>query len=399
MEMTQRNGLLIAGGVILVALTVFLVYKFTNKAPEPISMAQKLHEARWYADSLGIDTARYVLPVSATKSPESEAAAEAQLQKLLVELRYGHKPADQSFSGLKEEVDTSWAGKIMRNDSIATALKADAGTFAPYKALVQQYDLVRQTATPTQLKVIRESLNFYRYLNRFDFDKFVVVNIPAARLTVFDQKGGRAMPMDVIVGKADKQTPRFNCFLTAITAYPYWNVPEGIGVNELLPKVQANSSFLDSQNMEVLDAKNKPVDPSTLDWASFSAGNFPYRFRQASGCDNSLGLIKFVLNGPEAIYFHDTNARELFDVTKDRWRSHGCVRLEKPVEFANYVLGTPKFDQGFYDRCLVDQKPQTFKLPKPYPVFVTYHTADVDASGKLVFYKDVYGLESRLAAR
>ena len=75
------------------------------------------------------------------------------------------------------------------------------------------------------------------------------------------------------------------------------------------------------------------------------------------------------------------------------------MRLEKPVEFANYVLGTPKFDQGFYDRCLVDQKPQTFKLPKPFPVFVTYQTADIDASGKLVFYKDVYGLESRLAAR
>ncbi|MCY7356544.1 MAG: L,D-transpeptidase family protein [Rudanella sp.] len=399
METTQRNGLLIAGGVILVALTVFLVYKFTNKAPEPISMAQKLHEARRYADSLGIDTARYVLPVSATKSPESETAAQAQLQKLLVELRYGHKPADQSFSGLKEEVDTAWVSNIMRKDSIATALKADAGTFAPYKALVQQYDLVRQTATPTQLKAIRESLNFYRYLNRFDFDKFVVVNIPAARLTVFDQKGGRAMPMDVIVGKADKQTPRFNCFLTDITAYPYWNVPECIVVKELLPKVQANPSFLDSQNMEVLDAKNKPVDPATLDWASFSADNFPYRFRQTSGCHNSLGLIKFVLNGPEAIYFHDTNARELFGVTKDRWRSHGCVRLEKPVEFANYVLGMPKFDQGFYDRCLVDQKPQTFKLPKPYPVFVTYHTADVDASGKLVFYKDVYRLESRLAAR
>lgn len=399
METTQRNGLLIAGGVVLIALAAFFFYKFSyNKPSEPISMAQKLREARRYADSLGIDSARYVLPTSATKSPESEAAAEAQLQKLLVELRYGHKPADQSFSGLKENIDTAWVGNIMRSDSVVTALKNEAGTFAPYLALVKQYDQVRQTAAPSQLKAVKEALNFYRYLNRFDYDKFIVVNIPAAQLTVFDQKGGRAMPMAVIAGKADKQTPRFNCTLTDITAYPYWNVPEGIGVKELLPKVQANPSFLDSQNMEVLDAKNKPVDPATLDWASFSVDNFPYRFRQTSGCHNSLGLIKFNLNGPEAIYFHDTNARELFDVTKDRWRSHGCVRLEKPVEFANYVLGTPKFDQGFYDRCLVDQKPQSFKLPKPFAVFVTYQTADVDASGKLVFYKDVYGLDNRLAA-
>ncbi len=399
MIMTQRKNSSVVVNLFVAALAPLVLTQCTDNKAEPVSMAQKLREARRYADSLGIDSTHYVLPTSATKSPENEAIAEEKLQKLLVELRYGHKPADQSFSGLKEAIDTAWVGNIMRNDSVTAALKADAGTFAPYLALVQQYDQIRQTATPTQLKAVKESLNFYRYLNRFDFDKFIVVNIPAAQLTVFDQKGGRAMPMAVIVGKAAKQTPRFNCFLTDITAYPYWNVPEGIGVKELLPKVQANPSFLDSQNMEVLDAKNKSVDPATLDWASFSANNFPYRFRQTSGCHNSLGLIKFVLNGPEAIYFHDTNARELFDVTKDRWRSHGCVRLEKPVEFANYVLGTPKFDQGFYDRCLVDQKPQTFKLPKPYPVFVTYHTADVDASGKLVLYKDVYGLDSRLAAR
>jgi L,D-transpeptidase YcbB len=399
METTQRNGLLLAGGVVLLALAAFLFYRFSHIAPEKVSMAQKLREARRYADSLGIDSARYVIPTSDTESPESEAVAGENLRKLLVELRYGHKPADQSFAKLTEQVDTAWVSSIMRNDSVAQALANEVGPFAPYKTLVQQYAQIRQTATPAQRKAIQESLNFYRYLNRFDFDKFIVVNIPAAKLIVFDQKGGRAMPMDVIVGKADKQTPRFNCYLTDITAYPYWNVPEGIGVKEILPKAQANPSFLDSQNMEVLDAKNQAVDPASLDWASFSAANFPYRFRQTSGCHNSLGLIKFVLNGPEAIYFHDTNARELFDVTKDRWRSHGCVRLEKPVEFANYVLGTPKFDQGFYNRCLVDQKPQTFKLSKPFPVFVTYHTADVDASGKLVFYKDVYGVESHLAAR
>lgn len=399
METTQRKNSSIVGKLFLLALAPFALTQCTDKASQPISMVQKLGEVRRYADSLGIDSSRYALPTNSTKLHENEVVAEEKLQKLLVELRYGHKPADESFSGLKEAVDTAWVGTVMRNDSVMAALKADSGLFAPYVALVKQFDQIRDTATPSQLKAVRESLNFYRYLNRFDFDKFIVVNIPAAQLTVFDQKGGRAMPMDVIVGKADKQTPRFNCFLTDITAYPYWNVPEGIGVKELLPKVQANPSFLDSQNMEVLDAKNKPIDPATLDWASFSATNFPYRFRQTSGCHNSLGLIKFVLNGPEAIYFHDTNARELFDITKDRWRSHGCVRLEKPVEFANYVLGTPKFDQGFYDRCLVDQKPQTFKLPKPYPVFVTYHTADVDASGKLVFYKDVYRLDGRLAAR
>lgn len=398
MKTTQRNRFITPLKLLTVALCP-LLFAQCDRSEKPVSMAEKLAQTRRYADSLGIDTTRYFLAVGKTEFPERETAAEEQLRKLLIELRYGHKPADQSFTKLEEQVDTAWVGTISRSDSVVSALQADASNFTPYRALVQQYNQVRKTATPSQRKAIQESLNFYRYLNRFDFDKVVIVNIPAAQLTVFDKSGQRSMPMAVITGKADKQTPRFNCYMTDIIAYPYWNVPEGIGVKEILPKVQANPSFLDSQNMEVLDAKNQPVDPYALDWASFSADNFPYRFRQTSGCHNSLGLIKFNLNGPPAIYFHDTNARELFDVTKDRWRSHGCVRLEKPVEFANFVLGAPKFDQGFYDRCLTDQKPQSFPLPKPFPVFVTYLTADVDATGKLAYYKDVYSLESRFAAR
>jgi L,D-transpeptidase YcbB len=364
-----------------------------------VSMTQKLQQVRHYADSLGIDTSRFVLARQSPDAAQNEIEAEEHLRQLVQEVRYGRKPADLSFTKLPEQTDTAWISQVVQSDSVLTVLEADASRMAPYRALVQQYHQVRQTATPSQLKAVRESLNFYRYLNRFDFDRMAVVNIPAAQLSVIDKNGQRTMPMEVITGKADKQTPRFNCYLTDITAFPYWNVPEGIGVKEILPKVQANPDFLDSQNMEVLDARNQSVDPYSLDWASFSADNFPYRFRQTSGCHNALGLIKFVLNGPPAIYLHDTNARELFDVTKDRWRSHGCVRLEKPVEFANYVLGTPKFDKGFYNRCLIDQKPQTFKLPKPFPVFVTYLTADVDATGKLVFYKDVYSLENRVAVR
>ena len=68
------------------------------------------------------------------------------------------------------------------------------------------------------------------------------------------------------------------------------------------------------------------------------------------------------------------------------------MRVQQPVELANYVLGQVKFDEGFYNRCLTDQSPQSFRLPKPFPVFVTYLLADVDERGKLVFYKDVYKL-------
>ncbi|MBO0932511.1 L,D-transpeptidase family protein [Fibrella aquatilis] len=379
--MTQRT--ITALGVTLF-LTATLFTQCTEKT-KPDPTAQHLRTAKHMADSLGIDTTRY-----ATASP---GLAGETLRNLLTEIRYGQKPADQSFSKLPETVDTTVIGEALRTADPVASVQAKAPAFAPYRALVAQYQQVRKTATPAQLGQIRQTLNFYRYLNRFGADKFILVNIPAARLAVYDQAGHRQLPMDVIVGKAGKATPRFNCYLTDIVAYPYWNVPEGIALKEIVPKVRANPSYLDSQNMEVLDSHDQPVDPESVDWTDVSASNFPYRFRQTSGCHNSLGLIKFTLNGPPAIYLHDTNARQLFDQTTDHWRSHGCVRVEKPVELANFVLGTPKFDQGFYNRCLTDQTPSTFKLPKPFPVFVTYNLADVDETGKLVYYKDVYGLK------
>ncbi len=373
--MTQRT-ILTLGASLISAATLFTQ---CTKKPEPDAVALHLYTARHMADSLGIDTTRY-----------ASAGAET-LEKLLTEIKYGHKPTDQSFSKLPEKLDTALIGSAMRATDPMAALQAKTPAFAPYQALLTQYRQVRETASPNQLREIEQTLNFYRYLTRFEGDKFIVVNIPAARLAVFDRAGNRELPMAVIVGKAAKATPRFNCYLTDIVAYPYWNVPQSIAMKEIVPKVRANASYLDSQNMEVLNARDQPVDPESIDWASVSASNFPYRFRQTSGCHNSLGLIKFVLNGPPAIYFHDTNARQLFDQTTDHWRSHGCVRVEKPVELANFVLGATKFDQGFYDRCLTDQTPSTFKLPKPFPVFVTYNLADVDETGKLVYYKDVYG--------
>lgn len=390
--MTQRTSIKLSVGTFL-ALAIF--FGSCKKEDPKIDLVRQLQATRHYADSLGIDTAKFAA-VSAKATP---ADIQAALQKLIIEIQYGHRPADQSFAKLTETVDTSVIGRVSRASDVVVKLKNKASAFAPYQALLAKYNEAKKTASPVQLQQIRQTLNFYRYLNRFQTDKLVVVNIPAARLSVFDKKGSREMPMAVIVGKPDKATPRFNCYITEIVTYPYWNVPEGIAVKEILPKVKANPSFLDSQNMEVLDARDKPVDPEAIDWSGISASNFPYRFRQRSGCDNSLGLIKFVLNGPPAIYLHDTNARQLFEKTTDHWRSHGCVRVEKPVELANFVLGKPKFDKDFYNRCLIDQKPSSFKLPKPYPLFVTYNLADVDEQGQLVYYKDVYNSKKVAGAK
>ncbi|MFD1143154.1 L,D-transpeptidase family protein [Larkinella insperata] len=342
------------------------------------------------ADSVGIDTNRYSFQVNDTKKEFGE-----KFTGLLLELRYGLKPSRITYTKLPEKIDTVWAIAMLKKDEGRSALDSlkKTSVFGHYTTLVNHYTRLRKAGVYDTAKYVRQTLNFYRYLNRFEFDRFLVVNIPAAQLNIYDRSGKCLLPMDVIAGKRDSKTPFFTTYLTDIITYPYWNVPRGIGIKEILPKVQANVQYLENQNMEVLDAKEQVVDPYEIDWASLSAENFPYRFRQASGCSNSLGLIKFNLTGPGAIYLHDTNARDLFDQTSDRWRSHGCMRVQKPVELANYLMEKPVLDEGFMNRCMVDQKPQTLKLPKPFPVFVVYNRVDVDESGNLRGYKDVYGLD------
>lgn len=356
-------------------------------------MRQRLHAVCQYAESIGIDTSRYVTQATAEK-----AHLDTLLAQVRLEIRYGKKPSRIAFTGLKETVDSTWAFAV--EESFTPDAYATLSSFMPYNQLVGHYARIRQRgdddpATQDSLRLIRQTLNFYRYTHRFTANRFVIVNIPAGELNVFNKSGDRLLPMQVIAGKPDRRTPTMTTYIQQIVAYPYWNVPHRIAVEEMLPRIKRNVSYLNNQNLQILDSKNREVDPERVDWKTITATNFPYRIRQASGCENSLGLLKFNLANPLAIYLHDTNSRDLFTSTTDRWRSHGCVRVQKPVELANLVLGDEVFDDDFMNKCLVDQKPRFLPMAAKVPVFIAYNIADVDEDGKLRFYKDVYALEAK----
>lgn len=354
--------------------------------------AKILHLACRYADSVGIDTSRY-----AVKSQADKAHIDTLLTRILLEIRYGKKPSRLAFS-VKETIDSAW----LHNADAALEPKSLAAlsTFLPYRQLIGHYDRIRKEtgnnpAVDDSLRLIRQTLNFYRYTNRFNPEQFVMVNIPAGELNVFDRKGERLLPMQVIAGKPDRRTPCMTTYIQNIVMYPQWNVPDKIVQEEMLPRMKRSMAYIVNQNLQILDDRDREIEPSKINWKRVSVTNFPYRVRQASGCDNSLGLLKFNLVNPLAIYLHDTNTRDLFTSTADRWRSHGCVRVQKPVELANLVLGDEVFDDEFMERCLLDQKPRTLPIPKRFPVFITYNVVDVDENGKLRFYKDVYGLDDK----
>lgn len=146
----------------------------------------------------------------------------------------------------------------------------------------------------------------------------------------------------------------------------------------------------------MLDKNGKIVKLSTIDWNKYNANNFPFVLRQREGKENALGIIKFVFDNPYAVYLHDTNAKRLFK-NQTRAYSHGCIRLEKAVEFAHYIIGDKRttLTDHHLDRHLKVKKRVTVSLFKEVPIHIRYFTAEVK-NGSLVFYNDLYKTDAKL---
>jgi murein L,D-transpeptidase YcbB/YkuD len=251
---------------------------------------------------------------------------------------------------------------------------------------------VAEMNVPVEQRVQQLELNLerWRWLPNDLGKRHILVNIPEYRLEVWD---GDEVPltMRVVVGKEDTQTPIFADQMTHIVFSPYWNVPPDIATDETLPAVMSDPSFLERQNMEVLDKSGNVVDPSNVDLSDPSA----YRFRQRPGASNSLGLVKFMFPNQFNVYLHDTPADSLF-ARATRSYSHGCVRLEQPKQLAEYLLR----DQSEWTSQRIDEamhagEEKHVKLKTPIPVYLGYWTARVSADGIVQFRKDVYGVDGR----
>lgn len=223
-----------------------------------------------------------------------------------------------------------------------------------------------------RLAQIAANMERYRWLPRTFGTRYIFVNVPAFRLEAYDS-GQKALEMKVIVGQEyqDKATPVFADSMETVVFRPYWNVPPSIAAKEIFPK---GSAYMASQNME-----------------TFRQGG-ETGVRQRPGPKNALGFVKFLFPNDFNIYLHDTPNHELFE--KDvRAFSHGCIRLEKPAELAQWVLGWPadKVQQAMRD----GPDDRGVKLPHKIPVYITYFTTYI-TDGQLYFGNDLYNRDDKL---
>jgi murein L,D-transpeptidase YcbB/YkuD len=208
-----------------------------------------------------------------------------------------------------------------------------------------------------------------RWLQRDPPQTRIDVNTAATFLDYW-RDGQHVDRREVVAGEPDKPTPQIQAPIVNLVAYPKWRVPDSIATDELSKK---GSAWLAQNNFTMENGK----------------------YVQDSGPKNSLGIVKLDMDDKQAIYLHDTPAKALFGLP-DRHRSHGCVRVQDAVAFAN-AIATEEGVGDQFQQAMASQQEKWVKLPKPIPVRIMYQTAFWDGS-RIQFRPDVYGWDDNVAA-
>ncbi|MFZ5906373.1 MAG: L,D-transpeptidase family protein [Nitrospirota bacterium] len=228
--------------------------------------------------------------------------------------------------------------------------------------------------------------------------RYIRVNIADYTLDVVETSRN-ILHMKVVVGKPFWHTPVFSETMTYLVLNPQWNVPRSIAIDEVIPKIQTDPDYLVKENMKVIrgwGAEEEEIDPATIAWADMNGETFKYRFRQEPGPRNPLGTIKFMFPNRFGVYLHDTPSKRLF-LRSVRSFSHGCIRLEKPLDLAEYLMKKdPKWTRDQIVSEIRKGETREVRLPEPVTVHILYLTAWVDEGGLLHFRDDVYGRDAEL---
>jgi len=178
-------------------------------------------------------------------------------------------------------------------------------------------------------------------------------------------------------------TPIMSAEMKFITVNPTWNVPPSIVAKEYMPALQQDPTVLGRMGLTVSSNPDGTIHIS-----------------QPPGEKNALGRLRFNFPNKFLVYQHDTPEKHLFAHDK-RAFSHGCMRVQDPVKYAEVLLSIVRPRDG-YTQDRIQKMFGSSELDIPFPTFIpvhlTYQTAFVDNEGKLEFRDDIYGRDKALLA-
>lgn len=250
-----------------------------------------------------------------------------------------------------------------------------------------------------RIREIELAMERMRWLPKLDEQANVFVNLPLFRLWATDpESGDEPLRMNVVVGKSlDHQTPIFIEKMQYVIFRPYWNPPQSILVKEIVPHARRDPNYFAKEDLEIVASgdENAPTLPPTpANLSQVVAGRL--HVRQRPGPHNSLGLAKFIFPNDEDVYMHGTPASQLFARAR-RDFSHGCIRLEDPARFAEWVLrDQPDWTRARIDAAMQGDRPTRVNLKHPLTVVLFYDTVHVNSEGVVFFVEDIYGHDRTL---
>lgn len=246
------------------------------------------------------------------------------------------------------------------------------------------------------IAAIQVNMERLRWLPR-DLGEFhVAVNVPEFQLRIV-RDGKPVHQTRIIVGTPANPTPTFSNAIDHLIVNPFWNVPASILTKEMLPEIQRDPyGYFARHNYQVLyrwEGKTYIVDPTRIDWTRIDTGAL--RVRQLPGDANALGRIKFMFPNQHAVYLHDTPTKHLFK--RDyRAYSHGCVRVDDPMAFADALLAfEPDWNAEKLQKYFGGEE-RRINLDRDVPVHLGYFTARVAEDGSLMTFADLYGYDGKV---
>ncbi|HEY4407406.1 MAG TPA: L,D-transpeptidase family protein [Xanthobacteraceae bacterium] len=232
-----------------------------------------------------------------------------------------------------------------------------------------------------QMDIIIANMERWRWIPRDLGKTHVMVNLPDFTLRLM-HNGSMMWTTRIVIGKPAMPTPLLTETMKYITVNPTWNVPQSIVQNEYLPALEQDPTVLERMGLKVVRDRDG------------------VHISQPPGDGNALGRLRFNFPNRFDVYQHDTPEKYLFKEER-RAYSHGCMRVQDPVKYAQLLLSIERPNEGYTEdriRRLFGHEEQDIQFPAPIPVHLTYQTAYVEDDGALVMRPDVYGLDSRVLA-
>ena len=343
--------------------------EYTRLMAEKLRLERLLGQGGWGAEVPG-----------GKLEPGDSGARVVALRNRLIAMGYMKRSAAQSY-----DVDLQKAVQLFQSEhGLTPDGVAGPATLKEINAPVAQ-----------RLQQVIVAMERERWLGPDRGQRHVLVNITDfhARLV---EKGKVVFKTRSVVGMNahDRRTPEFSDVMEHMVINPTWNVPRSIAVKEYLPEMQKDPYA--ARQLRLIDARGRIVSRDEVDFSQFNERNFPFDLKEPPSRGNALGRVKFMFPNPQNVYMHDTPAKHLF-AREMRAYSHGCIRLNDPLDFAYQLLSRQVSDPVAFFKSKLDTGIETqVDLKEHLPVHIIYRTAISSAKGRMEYRRDVYGRDARI---